>query len=83
MLHKTQKELWLEICSELDLYGSNWPPQLARILLVMADHAERVTDHVQDDTTMVQDVAAWLRYEAQLAMESGLNSTHRHHRDTP
>jgi hypothetical protein len=80
---KTQNGLWWEICSELDLYGSNWPPQLARILLVMADHAERVTDHVQDDTTMVQDVAAWLRYEAQLAMESELNSTNRHHRDTP
>jgi hypothetical protein len=83
VVHEVQKELWLEICSELDLYGSNWPPQLARILLVMADHAERVTDHVQDDTTMVQDVAAWLRYEARLAMESELHYTHRHHRDTP
>ena len=72
MLHKTQKELWREICLELDLYDSNWPPQLARIFLVMADHAERVTDHVQDDTTMVQDVGAGLRYEAQLALESEL-----------
>lgn len=83
MLHETQKELWRKICSELDLYGSNWPPQLARILLVMADHAERVTDHVQDDTTMVQDVEAWLRYEAQLALESELQHTHRHHRVAP
>jgi hypothetical protein len=81
--HKTQKELWLEICSELDLYGSNWPLQLARILLVMADHAEHVTDHVQDDTTMVQDVEAWLRYEAQLALESELQHTRRHHRVAP
>jgi hypothetical protein len=41
----------------------------------MADHAEHVTDHVQDDTTMVQDVEAWLRYEAQLALESELQHT--------
>lgn len=73
---KRSPHLWWSIYSELDLYGSNWPPQLSRIFLVMADHADRVTDHIQDDTTMVQDIAAWLRYEAQLAMESEL-STHQ------
>lgn len=75
-------DLWRIICTELDLYGSNWPPQLARILLVMADHAERVTEHVEDDTTMAQDVANWLRYEAQQALEAEpatVSQTHRYH----
>lgn len=75
-------DLWWTICSELDLYGSNWPPQLARIFLVMADHVERVTKHIQDDTTMVQDIESWLRFEAQKAMEAEpptVTQNHRYH----
>ena len=73
---KPKNDLWWAVCSELDLYGSNWPPQLARIFLIMADHANRVTDHIQDDTTMMEDVANWLRYEAQQALEAEPHATH-------
>jgi hypothetical protein len=72
--------LWWLICSELDLYESDWPPQLASILLVMADHVDRVYEHLQDDTDLVTDVANWLRYEAQLAMEGELSFKHTNHK---
>ena len=77
-MNKEKRDLWLIICSELDLYEPDWPPQLASILLIIADHADRVSEHVQDDTDMVTDVANWLRYEAQLAMEGELRFKHTH-----
>ena len=75
---RPKQDLWWIICAELDLIGDNWPPELAQLFMVIADHAERVTDHIQDDTTMVEDVANWLRYEAQLAMDAEL-SIHTQH----
>jgi hypothetical protein len=68
-------DLWKTICSRLNLEGPNWGPQLASIMLVMSDHADRVTEHVQDDTTMVEDVENWLKYEAEQALKGAPRDT--------
>ena len=64
---KTDGPLYLRIQSELDLYGSLWPPKLAQMFELIADIAEHrgSIDYDRDPG----ETADWLRNEAKKVRE--------------
>ena len=62
------RPLFYVIQEELDLYGSVWPPKLARLLELIADRVEQRGD--KGDDLDPGETAEWLRDEARIIRQS-------------
>lgn len=62
------RPLFYVIQEELDLYGSVWPPKLARLLDLIADRVEQRGD--KGDDLDPGETAEWLRDEARIIRQS-------------
>ena len=63
MNKKSPTNLWIEVRDELNLYGSLWPQQFAKILATIANHVEQRGARGLDlDPGETSD---WLRDQAQ------------------
>lgn len=67
MNRKPPTNLWIEVRDELDLYGSRWSHQFAKILTIIANHVEQRGARKLDlDPGETSD---WLRDQARKTIE--------------